>query len=369
MRSLERYLGLLLASFVVLASYAAFVPTHSYADTPTIPSDFNLQVTPSPLVTTVKPGTKTQVELKVHNGGTGTEQLKIEPRSFTLSNDSKNVKLEDNTPPDIGNWVSFSQPKFTLLPGQWITEEVIFTVPKAAGFSYSFALVISRQSNPVPANGTRAINGSLAIFTLINVNRPGATSNLAINNFTVSKKVYEYLPATFSVQFKNNGNTIAQPYGNIFVQRSTSSKTPLASLTVNETKGYILPGTTRTITATWSDGFPIYKTITNADGSTSKKLVWNWGDLSKLRVGRYTANLVAVYNQAGRDVPLQSTLTFWVIPWKILLGLFIVTLLILFSIWTIARKIIKLISRMTHRGDKKTSKDTAEKPTNIADHK
>ena len=118
-------------ALVTILAMSTVVPAHA-AD---VPSDFNLQVTPSPLVTTVKPGVKTQLELKIRNGGSGTENLKIEPRSFTLGNDSTNVRLQDNTPSDVNSWTSFSAPKFTVQPGEWFTEQIIFNVPKTAGFS------------------------------------------------------------------------------------------------------------------------------------------------------------------------------------------------------------------------------------------
>ncbi|HSX05825.1 MAG TPA: hypothetical protein VLF69_05120 [Candidatus Saccharimonadales bacterium] len=330
---------------------------HGYAATPP-PPDFNLQITPSPLVTTVKPGTKTVVELKIRNGGSGSEDLKIEPRAFTLSQNSTKVNLLDTTPSDIGSWISFSAARFSVQPGQWFTEDVTLNVPKDAGFSYSFALVISRQANPTPIAGQRLLKGSVAVFTLVNVDRPGATSKLKVNSFSVSKHVYEYLPTTFSVQFHNQGNTIAQPYGNIFIQRgSSASTTPLASLPVNATKGYILPSTTRTITADWTDGFPVYKTVTSTAGATSQKLVWNWAKLSQLRIGRYTARLVAVYSQAGRDVPIEGTVSFWVIPWKILLVLLLVTLLVLFALSMIIWNIVKFIRRrQAKRAEKKAAK-------------
>src|SRR5690606_15519666 len=106
--------------------------------------------------------------------------------------------------------------------------------------------------------------------------RPGAKSSLEIVNFKATKNLYEYLPATFSVTFRNKGNTIVQPYGNIFVGRSDDGKEPLGSLVVNETRGYILPDTERTIEARWTDGFPAYETVQNADGTSSQKLKWDW---------------------------------------------------------------------------------------------
>jgi hypothetical protein len=343
-----------------LCSIGLVAPFTAHADTfssPAVPDDFNLQITPSPLVTTVKPGMQSQVELKIRNGGSGIEQLKIEARSFTLQNDSTKVNLQDTTPPDIGNWVSFSQPRFTALPGEWTSEQITFNVPKTAGFSYSFALLISRQSDPKPTSAGRLIKGSVAVFTLVNVDRPGATSELKVSNFSASKHIYEYLPATFSVRFKNTGNTIAQPYGNIFVGRGSKNQNPLGTLTVNESKGYILPNTERTITTSWTDGFPVYKTV-SSNGASNQKLIWNWADLSRLRIGRYTAHLVAVYNQAGRDIPIEGTVSFWVIPWKVLLILFLVLLLVLFAMFVLVRATIRFIRRHILKRAKKHPKPT-----------
>src|SRR5262249_44750545 len=160
-----------------------------------------------------------------------TEKLKIAPKTFSISNDSTRITLQDNSPPAINNWMSFSAPTFTVQPGQWFNETVHFNVPKYAGFSYSFALVISRQNNPVQSDNVRRIQGSLAVFTLLNVDRPGAISSLSALSFRTSRTLYEYLPANFSITFHNGGNTIVQPYGNIFVGRS-GAKTAIDTLTV-----------------------------------------------------------------------------------------------------------------------------------------
>jgi hypothetical protein len=200
----------------------------------------------------------------------------------------------------------------------------------------------------------------VAVFTLINVDRPDAKAELNVDNFTSSKKVYEYLPATLSVRFRNTGNTILQPAGNIFMQRTASSKKPMATLVVNPKGSYILPGTTRTLAATWSDGFPVY--ATDANGAPTGKVIWNWANMSHLRIGRYTASLVAVYNENGRDVPVTGTVTFWVIPWKILLVLLLVVLLVLFALFIIGRFIYKLVRRGRGKSAKKQPKKPIDNP-------
>jgi hypothetical protein len=320
----------------------SFMPVHAE----TAATDFNLQITPSPLVMTVQPGVTSTQDLKIYNNGNGTEKLKIETRAFTYNSDKGRVNLEDTTPASVAPWVSFSQPQFTIQAGQMLDQKVTLSVPKDAGFSYSFALLISRQSIPKAPKGQRAINGSLAVFTLVNVDRPGATSKLQVVQFSSSKHLYEYLPATLNVRFKNTGNTIVQPYGNLFVQRGNSSRTPLATLTVNGTKGYILPGTERTVSADWNDGFATYQSVKQPDGSTKQHLSIDWSKLSHFRFGRYTARLVAVYSDGKHDVPIEGTVTFWVIPWRaILVFIAAVTGLWFLGRWRNKRRTEKAVKR------------------------
>lgn len=172
--------SLLIASGMLGVAQAATVPEPA--------GNFNLQVSPSPLVATVKPGVKTQLPLQIHNGGTGTEYLQIEPRNFTFDSKTGKVDLDDTVSPTFSSWISFSAQKFTVASGQTYTQQVVVNMPKDAGFSYSFALVITRQHNPTPQAGTRTVNGSLAVFSLLNVDRPGATSELKVTSFSSSKK-------------------------------------------------------------------------------------------------------------------------------------------------------------------------------------
>jgi hypothetical protein len=303
----------------------------SVASAAPAPTNFNLQVTPSPLVATVNPGVQSQLQLRIYNNGASAENLKIQTRSFTFNSKTGRVNLNDNVPPTIGPWISFSAPTFTIQSGQWLNEEIRLDIPKTAGFNYSFALVISPQSQPQATSG-RIINASLAVFALLNVNRPGATSSLKAVSFTSSRSVYQYLPATLSVRLRNTGNTILQPSGNIFIAREANTKTPLAALTINNSEGYILPGTTRTFSAQWSDGFATYQTAETAAGTSSQRFVVDWSKLSRFRIGRYTAQLVAVYNDDGSDVPIEDTVSFWVIPWLAILVLIIVIV----ALWYIA---------------------------------
>ncbi|TAH34094.1 hypothetical protein EYC59_03800 [Candidatus Saccharibacteria bacterium] len=351
----KRILGFAVGALLLTGVVAVSLDRVADAQTTSNNGEFSLQVTPSPLVATVKPGQTTELELQIRNAGTAVEELKIEPRAFRFDDATGQVSLQDTTPPDIAAWVSLSNPTFTIQPGAWFTQKVRVSLPKDSGFSYSFALVISRTKAPAKVEG-RVIKGSLAVFTLINVDRPGATSKLQVVSFTASKKVYEYLPAELSVRLKNTGNTIVQPYGNIFVGRGGD---PISTLKVNENKGYILPDTSRTLKTEWTEGFPVYETVTEG-GKTSTKTVWNWANAADFRLGRYTAKLVAVYSDGKHDIPIEGEVSFWVIPWKILLGMFIVFLLVLVGLWSLVRKIIRGVKRIRKPKKAETTHEKSE---------
>jgi hypothetical protein len=316
--------------------------------------DFSLQITPSPLVTTMHPGDRSVLELKIRNTGTSSENLKLETRGFTIDNNTGKVTLSDSPPPDI-TWVSFEPSKFTVAPGQLFTDKIHINLPAQTGFSYSLAVVISRQSETKATSGGRLIKGSVADFMLVNVDRPGATRKLNVAQFSVAKRFYEYLPAEIEVKLKNTGNSLVQPYGNVFIQRGKAGK-PISVLPVNDQRGYFLPGVKRSLNLQWNDGFPHYKTTTSSDGKTSRHLVWNWQDTSKLRIGKYTAKLVAVYNDGGHDVPIEGEVSFWVIPWKLILGALVVAILVIYGLWSLVRKIVRGFKKVaTKRGSKPTA--------------
>ncbi len=299
---------------LMLLASAGFVGIVRAADTP---SDFSLQVTPSPLVATVSPGVPRELELKIRNAGTATEELKIESRKFSVDKQTGKVSLDDTKPSEIAQWVSYSAPTFKIAPGQWMNQKVRISLPKQSGFSYSLALVISRTNSSKSTESGRVIKGSVAVFTLLNVDRPGAVRKLEVTDFRVKDSVYEYLPAQFSIGFRNIGNTIVQPDGNIFIQRNSNDTTPIASLPVNESGGYLLPDTPRTLSVDWRDGFPVFDTITSANGeNVRQQLKWDWSKLQHFRIGPYTAKLIAIYNDGQRDVPIEKEVTFWVLPWR-----------------------------------------------------
>jgi hypothetical protein len=343
MRSIRRYVLVgFAAAMVAIVAFTA--PLQAQA--PPAAGAFSVQVSPSPLVATLKPGEVTTLEIKVRNGGPAPENLKIAPRSFRINPNGGEVHINETQEPELAKWLRFSPQTFTVASGQTTTVKVTITVPKEAGFSYSFALVINRTVDAPEQKGARTLKASIAIFSLLNIDRPGAVRQLEVSKFGPTQTSYEYLPAEFEIELKNTGNTIVQPAGNVFIQRGSNDPNPIATLLVNDGGSYILPGTSRTLKAQWTEGFPVFTQKTHADGSAGTELTWDWNKVSQFRFGQYTAKLVAVYDDGHRDVPLQAEATFWVFPWVILLAVLAVLALVGFGLWSFASKVIGLGKRI-----------------------
>ncbi|MEO6761590.1 MAG: hypothetical protein ABI220_04425 [Candidatus Saccharimonadales bacterium] len=351
----KSYLGVPLLAFTVAVLFCSIFVFIGHSSADVADEGFSLQVSPSPLVATVKPGTSQTLDLQIRNTNSTTQALKMGLRSFSIAESNGQIELGKEAPPDIQQLVRFSSPVFTVEAGQLFTQHITINTPKSAGFTYTFAVTISQQNAPKGQNGTSSIQGSVAVFTLLTVDKPGAVRKLEITKLSVSKHVYEYLPATVSITFKNIGNTLGQPKGTIFIQRHNNDKVPLATLDINDSGGYILPGSSRTISASWDSGFPHYET-TNLNGASQQKLVWDGGNLSNLRFGRYEAKVVAVYDDGSHDVPLDANISFWVIPWRMLAILIAALVLITIGIVTTVRKSTKALRPLRSKKPKSDAK-------------
>lgn len=303
---------------------------------------FAVQISPSPIVETIEPGVKKTVELKIRNQNTQKETFKMGLREFGVDNVTGEVNLKNNEPSDVVGWVTFYDPIFNVDAGQWFTQKVEFNVPKDAGFTYSFAITVSRANPTQEVGGKTAIEGSVAVFTLLSTNRTDAVRKLDIVSFASKRKVYEYVPASFSLQLKNSGNTIILPSGNVYIQRSQQSTEPINVLNVNSTGAYILPDVSRTLQTEWTTGFPVFKDSTEAG---KKKLFWNWSDVQNFRIGHYVAKAIVVYNDGIRDIPAEASIDFWVIPWKLLGILLLVTAFLVTGFVSVIRKTMKVANK------------------------
>ncbi|MEI6650935.1 MAG: hypothetical protein WCL23_05955 [Candidatus Moraniibacteriota bacterium] len=326
--------------------------------------ELRLTTSPLPINLTVAPGTSVSAPIKIKNDGTVTENLKMTLMKFKADPVTGAALLSKRDPTDdYFNWVSFSDPTFTLPPNEWKTVTATFNVPSTAAFDYYYAIVFFRADQQAGAGDRQAVlNGGTATLVLLTADVPNAVKRVEIERFVVDKNMFEFLPANFDVRLKNTGDVHVIPHGNIFISDGNGSD--VATLNVNETQGSILPDSPRDFQASWSDGFPkhVFKEengvkAQDAKGKPIEELTWNWADASKLRWGKYTAKLVAVYDDGSRDVPLEAEATFWIIPWRLLGGGFVILLLVLLGLKSTIQNAWRSIRGLsTKNGDGKKRK-------------
>lgn len=305
----------------------------------------SLEVSPSPIVLTIKPGQSTTVDVKIFNAGASAENLRIRLQSFSVNKKNSQVTLESGMPAEVASWVTFEKPSFTVKAGERISNKVTITTPPSAGFSYSFAMVISRQTTPKAIPGQSAVVGSVAIFSLLNIDRPGAIKKLTIDGFSLDHKYYEYLPAILTLKLRNDGNSLLLPAGNVYIQRKPDSSQPVSVLPVNKASLYLLPGVTREFTTVWNDGLPRYvNDQVAANAPAQRHIEWNWRN-SHFRIGKYVAKAVVIYNDGQRDVPVQAEISFWVVPWKLLLGSIVGLLVLIIGLVAILKSGLHALKR------------------------
>lgn len=337
-----------LAQSQLVASPSAAAPTASEAAIPTVAvstptptpipppnNPINLTLSPVFIQLETNPGEAQSTEIKLRNNGVEDETLRVSFATFSFNEATQEINLNNQVDERYLQWLSVDKPLFTIKPSEWETITATFSPPADASLSYYYAIVFNRAAEP--DTGTTKISGAPAVLVLTTVVSPLAKRELQLDSFTVPKVWVEFLPQQFLLKIRNTGNVHLPPTGNIFID--SSNQKDIAVLSINPANSLILPNSSRDFTVTWDDGFPKYETKTengqpvlNENGETTQTLTWNFSEADRFRIGKYTAHLLLVYDNGERDVPIESFVSFWVIPWRITLAFIVVTLFFLLGI-------------------------------------
>lgn len=325
-----------------LAVILIFSVLHSRANA--AEAGFNLTTSPLPVLLTTKPGGSVNTDLRVQNSGTSPVRLHVSLMKFKAEGTTGRPLLANRAPgDDYFDWVHFSTTSFEAQPGAWNSIGMNITVPKDGAFGYYYAVVFSKEAGETtkPTSNASQLQGATAVLVLLDVQTNGEKRQLEIKSFAANKRLFEYLPANFTVKVRNIGNIHGAPSGNIFINRG---KKTIATLDVNPGNGNILPNSERDFNASWSDGFPVFQlkqdhgqVVSDKKGLPVYQLSWNFSKVNHLRFGHYTAHLLLTYDNGTRDVPMEAEVSFWVLPWKILPLIILLIVLIGVGIWASSR--------------------------------
>jgi hypothetical protein len=288
--------------------YAAAQPA---APTPTTPGQ-GLEISPPVIQLNANPGQTVTTQIRIRDVTQGELIAKGEVDDFGAGDDENGQpKLLLNETGasrySLKYWVG-AVPNLVLAPQQLASNTITIHVPANAepGGHYG---VVRFTGVPPSLQGTGvALAASVGSLILLRVNGP-VTENLNVSEFSSNQKgvrsnFFETGPVDFVTRLKNLGTVHELAKGNITV--TDSFKKQVAVLNVNANGGNVLPDSIRRFQASMSQ----------------KKLF-----------GHYSAKLALTY--AGNK-SLNGSISFWVIPWKLILlaliGLVVLVYLIKISI-------------------------------------
>lgn len=261
----------------------------------------------------VKPGETVIREVIVTNRISDNRVFKLEIEDITGSSDgSSEVSLagEEKGPYSLRDYISVPQDTFTLKLGERAIIPVTIAIPADAepGGFYGSVLVSTIQAPQYQGEGTSRspIIARIGSLFFVTVEGDVFVEGKPLSISTVHDKWwYEKGPIELGILYENTGSLHVNPYGELSITNMLGEEVGFIELE----PWFVLPKSLRTREVTWDREFLF---------------------------GRYV--VTAKINRGYEDVVDELSVAFWVLPWKLVGGLFLVLFIILFSIRAFFRK-------------------------------
>jgi len=324
---------------VAMLLFGWFVRVPAGAQSTTVNAAQGMQISPTLVELNATKGKTYNINLTITNVTAADLVYTTSADDFNAANEtgSPHIILDSKLPPtaSIITWLS-TVPEFTLPAhkSRLVTVQIVVPSDAEPGGHYG----VLRFSGTAPEVKSTGVGLSASAGVLILIRVDGAISEKAtLASFYTSStqkgkqnSFFENGPISFIVRIKNDGNIHVKPVGNVEVRDMFGGL--VSNFSINKEKSNVLP-----------------KSIRRFDES---KLNKPW------MIGQYTANLTIGYGTTGQAI--TNTITFWVIPYKIIIAVILVLVTLVF----IFRRMIKVYNRRIiekAKNETKTKKRTSTK--------
>jgi hypothetical protein len=279
----------------------------------TVENDFVLG--PGKTEVWVDPGEVVKKDLTITNRTGKTTGFKIDIEDFRGSRDPEQTVVllgQTKGPYSLRDWLKPEITEFDLKQGEQMTLSIEVLVPADVepGGHYGAIVVSTKPSAEQIAAEKGKVTGGVKVQSRIgalffvrvkgNVNENGALKDFKI---TGGKNFFEKGPINFEILYENNGSVHLVPYGIIEIKNILGKK--IDEIEIDPY--FAMPDSLRLRDVKWERSF---------------------------LCGKYTASLSL--NRGYKDIIDQMSLSFWVIPWKIILVVFLALVLVIwFFIWAL----------------------------------
>ena len=273
---------------------------------PTLAADsISIGTAPTSEKLKLTPGQKYNGELVVWNLTTkaidynivvrGFKQIENQPGTAVLLTEEEEARsLYTAT-----SWLTSSKSKLTLVPNK--NEKIYYeiNVPKDATKGEYTVMISFISQNDAELSGTGALTTLSAGMPILIQIGDEFVENAELLDFYTTEKLFEYPNLTFYTRIKNLGDTHITPVGEIILTNIFNQE--IASIPFNPNGQSVLRENTGNYETIWNLGTFLTK---------DKAIV----------LGPIKAKLIVTYRsfQPG-FAPLTSEISFWILPWKVIL--------------------------------------------------
>lgn len=280
-----------------------------------------LSISPVTFELTANPGDVLTNKLRIYNPSDSTIAVEMEAEDFTARGELGEVLVVPETEIrtySLAKWITV-EPKFLVIePRQQKFLDFTITVPEDAepGGKYGSVLATIKGVMGEEITGATIAQkvGTLVLLTVSgDVKEQIGVKEFSVPNFS------EKGPVNFTIRFENIGTVHVRPKGFVSINNWRNEKV----IDLEFPQKNVIPGGVRRVETAFNQ---------------------------KWLLGKYTATLVGSYGTTNTSIS-PVVLIFWVVPWKLLSGIF-AGLLIAIIVLVKMRKRIKLILKILFKGEK-----------------
>lgn len=277
-----------------------------------------ISISPLTFEITANPGEKITNVVRIFNNGEGPMSVSMDVEDFSAAGERGQVALgtRENHTYSLARWVTVEPKEFVLEAKAFKVVEFTIELPANAEPGGHYGSILATTGSAGNTSGGAVVAQKIGALLLLQV--PGdVKEGLTVTSLS-APAFSEYGPVTLSARFENSGSVHLKPRGFILIKNMLGRE--VARLDVPQSN--VLPMSARVIDVE----FP-----------------------GKWHFGRYTATLAAIYGSTNE--PISFSGSFWVLPWKVSLGVLILLLLVLYVFYK-ARRRLALATKILVRGER-----------------
>jgi hypothetical protein len=338
---LSKKLTIFLMSVAVMATLFGLLPRGTSAETVvTTDAKEGLQISPVIVELDTSKGGSYNVNIQLTNVTTEDHIYYSAVNDFTAKDETGTPSVQfENLLPDtasIRNWV-VAPSQVQVKSGQAVTIQAQVNVPLNAEAGGHYGTLRFSGVAPKPQVAGVGLAASTGMLFLIRVDG-NIAEKASVASFYATptagdkeSSLFEKAPITIVARIKNDGNVHLKPTGQIQVHDMFGGL--VTTLKVNESMANVLPDSIRRFDSTLS---------------------------SSWLFGRYTADLALGYGIHGQA--LTQTISFWVIPYKIILVIAATIITLIFILVRIVKVYNKrIITKAIQKHDQKNTNTHSKK--------